>query len=79
MHVEDDQSNGIRECSGDYLIEQLQMGSSYSKEMELAYKLTAPLTANRIGQGCSPVDTSLIRLKRKHFLYISESSKRCSV
>lgn len=48
--------------------------------MELAYALTAPLCASRIGQGRSPSDTGLSRLKGKHFGYMAEGPrKRCTV
>ncbi len=40
--------------------------------MELAYSLTAGIIANRIGQGRTPSDPSLSRLKGKHFVYYHE-------
>ena len=51
----------------------------WTHQMELAYKLTAPLIATRIGQGRSPSDRTLSRLKGKHFSYISQARKRCVV
>ena len=44
--------------------------------MTVAYGLVAPLLANRIGQGRSPSDTTLSRLKGKHFAYIHSTRKR---
>ena len=48
--------------------------------MELAYALTAPLLATRLGQGRrSPIHGELRRLKGKHFPYYHEKRKRCIV
>ena len=44
--------------------------------IELAYKLTATLIANRIGQGRSPASLTLERLKGKHFAYYHETRGR---
>lgn len=47
--------------------------------MELAYQLTSSLVANRIGQGRSPRNQTLARLKGKHFAYYHEKRRRCVV
>ena len=47
--------------------------------MELAYTLVTPLIANRVGQGRTSPNTTLTRLKGKHFAYIHEKRKRCQV
>ena len=47
--------------------------------MELAYTLVTPLIANRVGQGRTSPNTTLTRLKGKHFVYIHEKRKRCQV
>ena len=49
------------------------------QRMELSYALTAPFLANRIGQGRSPSDSTLKRLKGKHFPYYHNDRKRCVV
>jgi len=43
---------------------------SYRQKIELAYALTALLSATHIGQHHSPPDTDLTPLKGKHFGYI---------
>ncbi len=48
-------------------------------QIELAYALVAPLIANSSGQGRSSPNTTLSRLKGKHFAYIHEKRKRCQV
>ena len=40
--------------------------------MELAYTLTGPVIASRMGQGRTPTDPTLDRLKGKHFAYYHE-------
>lgn len=46
---------------------------------ELAYTLTGPVIASRMGQGCTPTDPTLDRLKGKHFAYYHEKWDRCVV
>ena len=57
----------------------LRQWRSKKYRMELAYSLTSALVANRIGQGRSPSDTFLSRLKGKHFAYYHTERKRCVV
>ena len=45
--------------------------------MELAYTLTGPVIASRMGQGRTPTDPTLDRLKGKHFAYYHEKRGRC--
>ena len=47
--------------------------------MELAYALTGPVVASHIGQGRTPTDPTLDRLKGKHFAYYHERRGRCVV
>lgn len=48
---------------------------THKYRMQLAYNLTAPLLALRMGPGRTPSDKSLLRLRGKHFAsYHSEST-----
>ena len=67
-----------------YILFKAVTGSNLSQKkfrIDLAYALTAALSATRMGRGRSPSDTGLSRLQGKHFGYTEadKERKRCVV
>ena len=57
----------------------LRLWTQKKFRMELAYTLTGPVIASRMGQGRTPTDPTLDCLKGKHFAYFHEKRGRCVV